>query len=596
MASDQTVQSAVWAIELGRGKNVLRWVVVVLVALVLSLVYTSRQFRGLEKREAIDMAQLARHIARGEGFETGVIRPLSLWQLKTYRADHNPMFENHPDLYNPPLYPLMLAGLFRFMAPAKFEAKVNDLLYGPERWVIVPFNQLCLLLTLLLVYWWARQLFDQRVAVTAGLLLLFSDTLWSYGISGLPTTFLQLLLLTAVYCLFLADRRLHPPEGAAPASAGATAGLVVASAVLLGLCFLTRYLTLVLLLPMAWYAARVWRGRKAGLWAAIYTMISLAVLTPWLVRNYQISRSVLGIARYGFFENDWLTRSYAVDLSVAWSLRAMAGHFLTNLHAYWIDNFRAVGTDILIFFFVVGVMYEFRREGTSRLRRVLLGCLGTALLGMVFIGMPAETGASGVNGGNLLVLFLPVIAVFGCAFFYLLLDRITFRMQLTRAFAIGVFAVLNVAPMVFSMLPPRRGLLPYPPYFPPSLRLISTWFDKDETGVSDMPWAVAWYADRRAVWLPATPEEFFDIHDFVAPHNTRFILFTPYMLDRRYESEIIHGEYKPWASIMRGQLAEKFPLRSGTPLPPQNDLLLLADRVRWKEQQDTNTTKSTVSP
>ena len=182
MAVDQTVQSAVFNIELGRGKIVLQWVVVVLAAIALSLVYTAGQFRGLEKREAMDMAQLARNLARGEGFTTSVIRPISLWHLKTYRDDHSPHFDRHPDLYNPPLYPLALAGIFRLLPAETFELKPNEFQYTPERWVILPFNQLCLLLTVLLVYRWARRLFDQRVAVTAGLLLLFSDTLWSYGV------------------------------------------------------------------------------------------------------------------------------------------------------------------------------------------------------------------------------------------------------------------------------------------------------------------------------------------------------------------------------------------------------------------------------
>src|SRR5437870_4102109 len=125
MATEQTVQGAVWNIELGRGKAVLQWVVVVLGAAVLSLVYTLWQFRGLEKREAIDMAQLARNISRGQGYTTSLVRPVSLWHLRTYRADHDPMFEHHPDLYNPPLYPLMLAGIFRLLPAKVFDAQIG---------------------------------------------------------------------------------------------------------------------------------------------------------------------------------------------------------------------------------------------------------------------------------------------------------------------------------------------------------------------------------------------------------------------------------------------------------------------------------------
>ncbi len=596
MATEQTVQTALFNIELGRGKTVLQWVVVVLAALTLSLIYTASQFRGLDKREAMDMAQLARNIARGEGFTTSVIRPVSLWHLQNRRPDHDPHFDHHPDLYNPPLYPLVLAGLFRLMPANFFEAKPTDLVYSPERWVILPFNQLCMLLSVVLVYFWARQMFDQRLALTVGWLLLFSDTLWSYSISGLPTTFLMLLLLLSMYCLFRADQRLNPPGGTAPAPLDTkTIGLIVASAVLMGLCFLTRYLSAFLLVPMAIYVARAMRGRRAGVWVALYVAVFVVVIAPWLLRNYQVSRSLLGVARYQFFATEAFDRTYTVDMNTAWQFRSIVPRFLTQLRSGWLNTFRHIGSDVFVFFFVVGVMYGFRRGDASRLRRILLACLITGLVGMAIIGQPGELVNPDVNGGNLLVLLLPLVAVFGCAFFYLLLDRIAFSMKLIYAAAVGAFALLNVAPIIFTLLPPRRAMLPYPPYSAPHVRVIAPWFEKEEVGVSDMPWAVAWYVDRRTLWLPLTPEEYVQIHDFVAPHNTQFVLLTPYMLDRRNQSEIMKGEFKPWAAIIHGQLTQNFPFKIATLMPPEGDLILFTDRRRWKEKLETNTTDAATS-
>lgn len=588
MASERSLQTAVFHLELGRGKVVVRWAVVVLAAITLSLVYTANQFRGLEKREAMDAAQLARNLSRGEGFTTSVIRPVALWHLKTYRSDHNPTFEQHPDTYNPPLYPLALAVLFR-LTPQVFEVTPGDQLYPPERWVIVPFNQVCLLLTLLLVYFWACRLFDRRVAITAGLLLLLSDTLWSYGVSGLSTTMLMLLLLGGMYCLFLADERLNPPEPGTPVALDSKSMLLIfSSAVLMGLCFLTRYSALVFVIPMAIYTARILRGRRGGFWVGVYLMVVLAVIAPWLVRNYAVAHSVLGTARYQFFSSEIFERTYKVTLGDFWSVRSIAARFLGNLHHLWVDEFRVMGTDILVFFFVVGVMYGFRRSDASRLRLVVLGCLAVALVGMAVVGLPYEPVEPAVNGGNLLVPLLPLVAMFGAAFFYLLLDRIPFQMQLTRGAAIGVFVLLNIAPMIFTILPPRRAPFPYPPYCQMYLQLLSKWYAKSDVGVSDAPWMVAWYVDRRTVWLPVTLEEYFEIHDFVAPHHTQFVLLTPYMLDRRFQSDLVNGEFKPWATIARGQLPDLFPLRTATLLPPNRDQILLTDRARWKEHAETN--------
>lgn len=595
-AAERKIQTAIWQIEFGGGKKALQWALLALLAVLLGLLYTAGEFRGLEKREAMDMAQLARNMARGEGFTTYLIRPLSLWQLKTHGAGRDPQLMQHPDIYNPPLYPLVLAGLFRLLPPGVFEYDAADRIYLPERWVILPFNQFCLLLTVLLVYLWAKQMFDRRVAVTAGLLALFSDTLWSYGISGLPTNLLMLLCLLAMYCLFRADRRLNRTEqpeaeqAQPPRLTPAVAGLVLGSAVLMGLCFLTRYLAGFIAVPMIVYTARIFRRRGGAMWAAVYAAVFLAVISPWLVRNYRVSGSVLGIARYelidrtGAFRGEELQRTYQVDLKGAYSIRPIASKFLVGLRKHLHESFKRIGSDFLVFFFVVGLMYKFRSPDATRLRGLLLGGLAAALLAMSLIGSEPERNNPAVHGGDLLVLFLPLVAVFGVAFFYLLLDRIPFRIRLTRGLAIGAFVAVNVLPMVFTLLPPRRGLFPYPPYFPPMTRAVAEHFSKDELGASDLPWAMAWIGDRRTVWLPKTVDEFYELHDFVTPKGFAFLMLTPYILDQKPQTEVSRGEFKGWMQILRGQIPPTFPLKAMVQLQPDGDQVLFADKRRWVEQ------------
>lgn len=601
--NESSIQSAVFQVELGRGKRVVQWILVVLVAIVLGVIYTAKEFRGLEKAEAMDMAQLARNISRGDGFTTYVIRPLSLWHLKEYGPNHDQKFDKHPDLYNPPLYPVVLAGLFKLLPEKVFEFGRNEMVYAPERWVILPFNQVCLLLCLFLAYIWAKELFDRRVAITVGLLLLFSNTLWSYGISGLPTTFLMLLVLASLYCLFKADRRLNPVEeekgdsqvGTAEVD-GLSIGLILASAVLLGLCFLTRYTTGFFVLPMAIYVGRILRGRRAAFWTLIFVGIFIAVITPWLVRNYQISQSLVGIAKYQLYGDESLQRAYKIDPKDLFLVRAVLSRVLTSSRHQLFDAFKTMGEDFFMLFFLVGVMYGFRRRDAIRLRGVILGCLFCAILSAAWIVIPAERVSPSVFGGNLFVLLLPLVAIYGVAFFYLLLDRIAFSVPLTRALAIGFFALVNVAAIVFALLPPFRSSYPYPPYIAPITRLVTQWFNADEAGTSDQPWSVAWYGDRRAVWMPNSVSEFVEIHDYVAraPHDVQFLFITPYTLDRPFQSELGRGNNKEWMTLSRGQLPQDFPLKAGTLLPPETDQILLADKVRWatKEIAEPSTDKS----
>jgi 4-amino-4-deoxy-L-arabinose transferase-like glycosyltransferase len=586
---------------MGRGKRIIQWVLLVLLAAVLALLYTFWEFRGFDKRESMDMAQLARNVAAGQGFTTYLIRPLSLWQLEQNgwhiedKATRERLILKHPDIYNPPLYPLLLAGIFKVLPERWFTYDVAERKFYAELAVVV-FDQLCLLASILLVFLWAQRLFDRRVAVTAGWLMLFSDTLWSYSVSGLPTNLLMLLFLLTAYCLFLADGKLNVAEPAADAGAGAAptrvtggvSALVIASAVLLGLCFLTRYLAGFFLIPMAIYVARIFRGRAAALWAGVYVAVFVAVITPWLVRNYQISGSTLGIAKYelidraGSLRGEALQRSYKPELSDAYSTRPLMGKFLTNARQNLVTNLRLIGTDFLIFFFGVGLMYGFRRPDVARLRRVMLGVIGMALIAMSLIGSDPERSGPEVNGGNLFVLVLPIVMIYGTTFFYLLLDRIRFRLKLTRGVAIGAFVALNVAPMIFTWLPPHSGsAYPYPPYIPPVTQAVGANFEADALACSDLPWAMAWDGARRTVWLPITVDDFNQINDFVAPKGFQFMMLTPYLIDERPQTDVAKGEYKGWASFLRGQLPQNFPLKAYSPLPPETDQVLLADRVRW---------------
>jgi len=587
-SEDLKIQKAIWAIDLGAGRCFILWGGAVLLAVALSLLYTSDQFRGLERGEAMDMAQLARNIARGQGFTTYVIRPLSLWQLENHATDHQSRLMNHPDLYNPPLYPLALAALFKAMPASLFEYKQTDMIFKPERWIILPFNQLCMLAGVLLVYFWARRLFDQRVAVAAALLLLFSDTLWFFSISGLPTSFLMLLFLGSLYCLWLADERWHPESPKdAPRRAWPGWLWVLASAVLMGLCFLTRYTMAFLFVPVAVYAAFVCRGRGVVVGTLLYVLVYAAVITPWLVRNTSLCGSPIGIA-YCDFSGGISPAMYRPNFDHAFEISPMGTRLLNQSRSYLVEGLKQIGSDFPVFFFLVGLLYGFRRATTMRLRRVVWGGLFCAMLGLSCLWLAPEGGEGArrfVQGSNLLVLFLPLVAVYGAAFFFLLLDRIAFPVWLLRWGVIALFGLLNAAPMLYSMAPPRRGPYPYPPYCAFYTSLAANWFAKNEVGCSDLPWTMAWIGNLRTIWLPTTAEQLAMIHDYVAPKGVSFILLTPYLLDRRFQSDLTKGEYKSWFAVISGRVPPNFPLKTVTLFPPAGDQILYADRPRWADKQ-----------
>ncbi len=52
------------------------------------------------------------------------------------------------------------------------------------------------------------------------------------------------------------------------------------------------------------------------------------------------------------------------------------------------------------------------------------------------------------------------------------------------------------------------------PYLPPYISIRNQWMEPNEIIASDTPWAVAWSADRRSLWLPDMVERFNEFHDF----------------------------------------------------------------------------------
>ena len=107
----------------------------------------------------------------------------------------------------------------------------------------------------------------------------------------------------------------------------------------------------------------------------------------------------------------------------------------------------------------------------------------------------------------------------------------------------------------------------------------------DEITASDMPWAVAWYADRRSIWLPDTVKNFSDLSDYRKLGGPIAALYlTPISGTGNKWGDIIKGEYKDWGGmIQRTANLEKFPLRFATlALGLNEECVFISDTDRTK--------------
>lgn len=575
------LQDFIYELEVG---NLRRWMLrlaLVVLLLGLGLFYFIRQFNGLSQPMAMDHAQVARQIAEGEGYTTRFIRPVVLKSLKEEdNLAQAPDVQRFPDLVNPPGYPFFLAGVFSVFRP-EFEIgpdKLKDFtVYSPERWIVLG-NILCVVLSVLVLYVWMVRAFDDRVAITASLLLVASDLLWSLSISGLPTPLLMLLVCLAGFFVneaFLADEAEQP---------GAAAAWWAGAAVVVGLMALVRYPLLALVPVLAVFGYLGFLRR--GLMTAIGLVIPLLLILPWCIRNVTLSGHPFGYAWMEIFADNGtlpgnlLWRMFGEDPDRAYGLRPLI-RALALGGSNMVVNFSSFFGGILLpALFAASLLHTYRRRHCQWSRWFWVAALvAVAVASAPLIKLLSPEAAP---QHNLLACLLPVVAGFGTAFFFTLIARLQLPSVLLSIPLIVLAVGIQGGPMAVRIL--QRDVPPYayPPYFPPIFFLTASWIDKErEIQTSDVPWASAWYGDRATVWLPARRQDFFELNDFTVKISA--MLLTPYSAQARLYEDINMGYYRDWAPLIRRADFRELPLPQVTVLPPnKDDYIYFSDRARWR--------------
>ena len=310
------LQDFIHKITEGGGARILKLFAAVIAVVALAVWYDLARFTNLSTQEAMDAAQLARRISDGKGYTTDFVRPFSMYLIRQHRADSDPLVKKaHPDLANPPLYPVVLAGVLKAMPfpfPDLTRAKTFSA-YSPDLW-IAGFNQLLFLLSAGLLFRLARRVFDVRVAWGSVLVFVGSDLFWRFSISGQSTMLLVLLVLALARVLVALDEESQKPR----LGAAWSVGLAALAGVLAGAAFLTRYSFGLIVLPAMVHLA-VLPAPRRKLWMGAVAAAFLLVAVPWVVRNAVVCGAPFGTAGYAVVQEtptlmgDQLERSLQPD-------------------------------------------------------------------------------------------------------------------------------------------------------------------------------------------------------------------------------------------------------------------------------------------
>ncbi len=567
-----SVQEVIHDLEEGSFKKTALFAVFLAAVAGLATLYLFFNFRGLDSETAMDQAQIGRQIAAGAGYSTLYIRPLAMWQFLGHEEKVPP--GQFPETYNFPLNPLVNALILR---PIKrwWPMEPTDLVYAGDR-AIAGGGVAFFLASLFVLFFLVRSLFDRKIAwLTTGLVVL-SDMMWRFSVSGLPQMLMLFLFSVALLLLH------HALRAREDLRTGRMLLLLSAGAILFGLMTLAQPVAAWIFLGFLVFVFIRFKPRAVSGLTVFF--LYLGVVAPWLVRNYLVCGNPLGLGIFAILDGTTgselsFMSTLRPDLSAFGEVRAKLRGGLTgqleNLFGYF-----GYGVAAAAFFF--SLLHVFKRRETSLFRWALVLMWLAASFGMAFFSPRGS-----VSANQLHMLFLPVFSAYGIAFLMVLWNRVDLRLPAARKVFIGVIFTVTGLPMAINLLtaPPQR--VQWPPYVAPFINTVANWMDPGEVLCSDMAWATAWYGGRRSLLLPATTDQFLTIHDYKylgGPVNGLYL--TPVSGNRPWLSQIAKGEYRQWAPfIMRTADLKGFPLQFFTPLPIDNECVFYSNRDRWTPRE-----------
>jgi len=208
-----------------------------------------------------EMGRVARSIAQGQGFS-------------------NPYDANTgPTAWEPPIYPYLMAGVFKLFGIYTYASA----------WVLLTINSLFAALTTIPIFWIASLTFDERVARWSACAWALNPYIWYWSIHWIWDTTLTPLLLALI---FLAALELQEWRG--------FTGWVIFGA-LWGIGALANP-SMLAFLPFCglWIWRQRFKNRLPSLaGVALSSAIFFLVLSPWLVRNYEV------FGRFVFIRDDF---------------------------------------------------------------------------------------------------------------------------------------------------------------------------------------------------------------------------------------------------------------------------------------------------
>ena len=208
-----------------------------------------------------EMGRVARSIAEGHGFSSPY--------------DGN----TGPTAWEPPIYPYIMAGVF----------KVFGIYSQLSAWVLLSINSLLATLTTIPILLIARRTFSKRIAVWSAYAWALNPYVWYWSIHWLWDTTFTPLILALIFLIALELQEWRGIPGWILFGALYAIGVLANPTTLLFLPFCGLWI----------WRQRYQRGLPSLGRVAISSLVFFAVLSPWVIRNYEV------FGRFVFLRDDF---------------------------------------------------------------------------------------------------------------------------------------------------------------------------------------------------------------------------------------------------------------------------------------------------
>jgi len=530
----------------------------------LAVVYLFGNYRGITHQGAMEQAQIAREIARGNGLASKVVRPRQLEQME--RNKKEVALTGNRDTYHAPAYPMIIAATLKIAGADDFgtyKMGANEHIYAPDR-ILAGLALLFFSLSIGASYALISKLFDAKIAATTAVLMLFSELMWKFVQTSLPQMFMLFLFTLILWITWdLLNRQEQGQRSLLH---------VLFISVLFGLLALTHWITLWIFIGYLAFAMIYFKPR--GVIAAIMLGVVALMCVPTLLFYHKTIGMPFGLAAStainGLMGSEEALMRSLDPLSIR--MESIMVSIVKNCLAQLSNILLYLGGIVVAPLFFLTFMHKFKRDILNSLKIGILLMWVSAVLGMGIFSLNDHEQSS----NQLHILFIPLLSAYGVAFVTVLWARMegANRHGILANVYIFVIVLLSAGPLVLKL--PRvfqnaattggAGKPNTPYYHARALNrgLYKTISESDRNSdkppiiFSDQPHAVAWYADTHAVWLPWQLQQLHRIEEIAEEEGNP--------ISGIHTSGVSTREY--YEGIQKSSFVEMFPL-TYSPLSPR---------------------------